>query len=68
MVARRDGELKFMFRVADIRPRYQVNNKGVACALRVDQTQLLCAAVHLPASKSVSLEAGDSCALQLVRW
>lgn len=24
VVARRDGELKFMFRIADIRPRYQV--------------------------------------------
>lgn len=46
VVARRDGELKFMFRVADIRPRYQVwftkrgasrikSMKGAAVILRI---------------------------------
>ena len=31
VVARRDGDLKFMFRIADIRPRYQV---GMRCLLK----------------------------------
>ena len=40
IVARRDGDLKFMFRVADIRPRYQAR----WCSRRLSH-QSLCAAL-----------------------
>jgi hypothetical protein len=43
VVARRDGDLKFMFRIADIRPRYQVRFGGFGFELGRRSYQLCCA-------------------------